>query len=406
MAGRNQSLSKIGLALAGGGPEGAIYEIGALRALDEALEGIDFTDLPTYVGVSAGAIVGACLANGLTPSHLARAVVTRLSSENPIQARTFFTPMFKQYARRGLMAPRLLLEAVWDYVRHRDAILQSFSRLSGAVPVALYDNAPIREYLQTVFRTEGCTDDFRQLRSHLTVVAADLDTAEARCFGDPGSDHIPISRAVQASSAMPGVYPPVEIEGHYYVDGVLLKTLHASVALEQDADLVICVNPIVPIDNRILPIDDARHAGFSMQNRSLVDEGLPMVLAQALRTIIHSRMRVGMAAYSPKYPDRDVVLFEPRREDSRMFVTYVFSFSARKWICEQAYRATRAELLERYDELSRIFGRHGIRLCRDVLEDPTRNIWEGLEMEEARPPVTHTLTRALNRLETLIDQRV
>ena len=187
---------------------------------------------------------------------------------------------------------------------------------------------------------------------------------------------------------------------------MMLKTLHASVALEQDADLVVCVNPIVPIDNPMLPIDIARRADVGVQNRSLVEEGLPMVLAQALRTIIHSRMRVGMAAYSPKYPDRDVVLFEPRREDSRMFFTYIFSFSARKWICEQAYRATRAEMLERYDELSAIFRRHGIRLCREVLEDQTRTIWDGLDLEEARPLVTHSLDRALNRLETLVEDRV
>jgi NTE family protein len=405
MAARNQSLSKIGLALAGGGPEGAIYEIGALRALDEALDGVDFTDLPIYVGVSAGAFVGACLANGLTPAHLASAVVSKLPYGNPIHARTFFTPTIKEYVRRGLMTPRLLVEAVWDYVTHWDAILQSFSRLSGAIPVAMFDNEPIRHYLQTIFSIEGRTDDFRKLRSRLTVVAADLDTAEARCFGEPDSDHIPISKAVQASSALPGVYPPVEIEGHHYVDGVLLKTLHASVALEQDADLVICVNPIVPIDNPIPPIDLAGHPDRSIPTRSLVDEGLPMVLAQALRTIIHSRMQVGMAAYSPRYPDRDVVLFEPRRSDSRMFFTYIFSFSARKWICEQAYRATRADLLERYEELSAIFNRHGIRLCREVLEDQTRTIWTGLNLEKARPAVTHSLDRALSRLETLVDSR-
>ncbi len=403
MAARTQAPSKIGLALAGGGPEGAIYEIGALRALDEALEGIDFTALPVYVGVSAGAFVGACLANGLTPSQLARAVVTQLPYGNPIHARTFFTPTFREYVRRGLMAPRLVLEAIWDYARHWDAILQSFSRLSGAVPASLFDNEPIRAYLETIFALEGRTDDFRHLPAELVVVAADLDTAEPRCFGEPGSDHIPISKAVQASSALPGIYPPVQIEGHYYVDGVLLKTLHASVALERDADLVICVNPIVPIDN---PIDLAPHAGLDIpaHNRSLVDEGLPMVLAQALRTIIHSRMQVGMAAYSPKYPDRDVVLFEPRREDSRMFFTYIFSFSARKAICEQAYRATRADLLARYEDLSAIFSRHGIRLCREVLEDPTRTVW-GQPAHDSRSEIARALDRALTLLEGLVEER-
>ncbi|MDH4352148.1 MAG: patatin family protein, partial [Gemmatimonadota bacterium] len=42
---------RIGLALAGGGPVGAVYEIGALRALEEAVVGIDFTALHVYVGV-------------------------------------------------------------------------------------------------------------------------------------------------------------------------------------------------------------------------------------------------------------------------------------------------------------------------------------------------------------------
>ena len=44
--------AKIALALAGGGPLGAIYEIGALCALDESLTGVDFTRLEHYVGVS------------------------------------------------------------------------------------------------------------------------------------------------------------------------------------------------------------------------------------------------------------------------------------------------------------------------------------------------------------------
>src|SRR5262245_51822700 len=61
---------RIALALAGGGPLGAIYEIGALCALDESLEGLDFTRLQHYIGVSAGAFVAAALANGMSPRQL------------------------------------------------------------------------------------------------------------------------------------------------------------------------------------------------------------------------------------------------------------------------------------------------------------------------------------------------
>jgi predicted acylesterase/phospholipase RssA len=46
--------SKVGLALAGGGPFGAVYELGVLLALQESLQGIELDDLDCYVGVSAG----------------------------------------------------------------------------------------------------------------------------------------------------------------------------------------------------------------------------------------------------------------------------------------------------------------------------------------------------------------
>ena len=45
---------RIALAIAGGGPLGALHEIGALRALERSLRGIDFNQLHHYVGVSAG----------------------------------------------------------------------------------------------------------------------------------------------------------------------------------------------------------------------------------------------------------------------------------------------------------------------------------------------------------------
>jgi NTE family protein len=399
MAGSNQSGSKIGLALAGGGPEGAIYEIGALRALDEALEGIDFTALPIYVGVSAGAFVGACLANGLTPAQLVKGVVQHLPYGNPMEARTFFTPHILEFLRRGMRMPWLLLDAVFDYATHGDSLLPSLSKLSGTVPVALFDNDPIRDYLRRVFNHQGRTDDFRKLKCRLTVVAADLDSAQAACFGEPGLDHVPISRAVQASAALPGLYPPVLIDGHYYVDGVLLKTVHASVALEKDADIVICINPIVPIDV-------SRASELGMHGRTLVEEGLPMVLSQTLRTIIHSRMLVGMASYAQRYPERDVVLFEPGADDSRMFFTYIFSFAARRAICERAYRVTRADLLRRFDELTAVFRGHGIRLCREVLEDTERDVWTGLgESTDRATPVTQALDQLLSRLEAVVENR-
>ena len=59
-----------GVALAGGGPLGGIYEVGALVALDEALCGLRLTECDVFVGVSSGAFFASGLANGLTPREM------------------------------------------------------------------------------------------------------------------------------------------------------------------------------------------------------------------------------------------------------------------------------------------------------------------------------------------------
>ena len=395
----------IGLALAGGGPEGAIYEIGALRALEEGIEGLDLNGLGVYVGVSAGAFIAANLANRLTPAQMCRAIVKHEPGEHPFVPETFFTPAFGEYLRGGLAVPRLLLESVTDFLAHPGdrTLLESMTRLSRALPIGLFDNKPIRQYLQKIYAMKGRTDDFRRLAQRLVVVAADLDSGSAVRFGEADQDDVPISRAVQASTALPGLYPPVEIGGRHYVDGVLLKTLHASVALEAGVDLLLCVNPIVPVNT-----DGVITTGL-MGSDQLVSRGLPTVLSQTFRTLIHSRMRVGMATYAQRYAQADVVLIEPAQDDYLMFFTNVFSFSARQQVANHAYQATRRELSRRRDELAPVLARHGLRLREEWLAEPSRDLWRGVGLVSAEgrepSPLGGRLGEALDRLERLVRRR-
>ena len=71
---------RLGIVCAGGGVTGAIYEIGALAALEDRLENVSITDFDVFVGVSAGAYISALLANGVTPGLLFRNV-TRSAGE-------------------------------------------------------------------------------------------------------------------------------------------------------------------------------------------------------------------------------------------------------------------------------------------------------------------------------------
>ncbi|MGQ7273813.1 patatin-like phospholipase family protein [Marinobacter sp. V034] len=360
----------IGLALGGGGPLGGIYEIGALRALDEALDGIDFNDLNVYVGVNAGSFVAANLANQMTTAQLCRIFVKNEAEVHPFHPEVFYRPAFAEIGRRLLAVPGLLASALGRFVDnpYDQSLLEALTILSQAAPAGLFDNEGLHEYLERAFSMLGRSNDFRQLRRSLYIVAADVESTEAVCFGAPGFDHVPISKAIQASTSSPGLYVPVEIDGRYYVDGTLRKGLHASVAFEDGADLVFAVNPQVPID-----ASAAVRAG-TMKPGALTQSGMPNVLAQTFRTMVYSRMQSGIAQYARDYPDKDIVLFEPTRDDAKLYFSNVFSFQSRRMVCEHAYQMTRRDLLERADELEATLAPYGITLRRDRLEDDQRTI--------------------------------
>ena len=366
---------RIGLALAGGGPMGIIYEIGALRALDEALDGANFNHLDVYVGVSAGAVVAACMVNELTTEELCRVFVHNEPSEYPFNPEIFMRPAVREYWQRLKAVPRLLFGSLWEFAKHPfdSGFLESLTSLSQALPTGVFDNEPIHRYLEHAFSFSGRTNEFNKLRQKLYVVAVDLDTGESVTFGGRGYDHVPISKAVQASTALPGLYPPVRIEDRYYVDGALIKTMHASVALNEGIDVLICINPLVPFDANL-----AAQTGAS-KHATLIHGGMPVVLSQTFRAIIHSRLQVGMSSYDTQYENTDVILFEPNRDDPKMFFANVFSFSSRQWICEHAYQTTRQDLLARRHELESVLGRHGITLRIDILEDQNRHFITDLE---------------------------
>jgi NTE family protein len=396
---------KIGLALAGGGPLGGIYEIGALLALNEAIAGLDFHDVDVYVGVSAGSLVAATLANGISVEEMGRLLVSRKGRPQRFDPTLFLRPNFGEYLHRAAKVPGLIVDGLWQFLRNplKQGLVESLGGLARAVPTAVFDNRPIERFLADLFSNRGMTNDFRKLRHKLFIVGVDLDTGEAVRFGTQGHDSVPISRAVQASTALPGLYPPVRIGGRYFVDGGLKRTLHASAALDEGVDLLFCVNPIVPYDASLAS------AGSGRRHDSLVEGGLPVVLSQTFRALVHSRMTVGMAKYESSYVDRDVVLFEPDSGDSKMFFANVFSYANRALVCQHAYRTTRRDLWQRRRHLAPIFERHGVTIKEAVLRDPERHFTSALSRRpdpmrigRYKNQVTNQLDQLLDRLEVVV----
>jgi predicted acylesterase/phospholipase RssA len=328
-------------------------------------------------------------------AQIARIYIANQSSRHPIRPSVFMRPALREYWRGASALPGALIDAISDLVRHPldIGLVGAAGNLQRAIPNAVFANEPLRRFLQGLYNSSGHTDDFRELKRRLHIVATNLDTGRPVVFGSAGHLDVPISTAVQASTALPGLFPPVEIDGEHFVDGGLLRTLHASVALDTEIELLLCLNPIVPFD--------ASRSTEAPERIRLFDKGLPVVLSQALRSLIHSRMEVGMARYDDLY-EKDVVLFEPKREDTLMFFSNVFSYANRRRVCEHAYQSTREDLWRRRKAIAPVLERHGIGLNTKVLRDRSRNystgFGESLEMPDYGN-LASRLNNALKRLE-------
>lgn len=395
---------RIGLALAGGGPLGAIYEIGALCALEESLQGLSFTQLHHYVGVSAGGFIAAGLANGMTPRELCAAFI-----ENDNKASEVFdpawlmVPAYGEFLRRSIMLPGLAASALWRSTLGGKSLLNAAEALGPALPTGIFSNDEIDTRLAKLFSKPGRTNDFRKLGARLTLVATNLDNGDAAPFGQPGWDHVPISKAVQASSALPGLFPPVEIDNHYFVDGALKKTMHAGVAMDEGMDLMFCLNPLVPFNATRTPElamnQRVMRRGLPREKQAIpriMSGGLPAVMSQTFRAMIHSRLELGMKHYERAYPDTDIVLLEPDHRDTDMFLANTFSYGQRREMAEHAYQKTRQMLRSRKTTLSAKLARHGVSLNMEVLDDSKRHL-------VAARAATTRIGRAIASLEEVME---
>jgi len=131
-----------------------------------------------------------------------------------------------------------------------------------------------------------------------------------------------------------------------------------------------------------------------------------MVLSQTFRTLLQSRMQVGLAKYAQQYAHSDQLIFEPNHDDAEVFFTNAFSYSSRQRVCEHAYRVTLRDLAQQRELLRPMLARLGLGLRDELLDAPAPSLMEGVR--NAYRPHTGTtarLSRALDDIEEIIEQR-
>jgi NTE family protein len=365
---RRRRRSKTALVLGGGGLTGGVYEIGALRALDLLSVRRTVNEFDVFVGTSAGSFVAAAIANGVTPEEMMRAIIRDQPSRFPdVRAGALLRPNYREFIGRGLRFPLRLAGVMRDLARDLGQVsaVDVVLALAEALPTGLYSGEGLERYVAEILADPERTDDFRRLRPELYLVATDLDSCERAVFGAEGLDHVPISRAVSASSALPMVYKPVEIDGREYVDGGLVSTTNLDIAVEAGAEFIVVVNPLVPY------IADPELAAGS--RRRISDMGFPQIGYQAFKLLAHQRLHELARRWEDRYPGVDIILIEPEPTDELMFRTNVMNFTSRVAIARHGFESVTLHLAHEYRHFKEICARHGIEISATRVQGVVRH---------------------------------
>ena len=354
--------SRAALVLGGGGFTGSVYEIGALRALDLLSVRHSVNEFDIYVGTSAGSFVAAAVANGVTPEEMMRVIVQQVPTPFPdARISSLLKPNYREFLTRGAKFPLRLAKLLHTLARDVGQIsaVDVVLGLADALPTGLYSADGIERYVSRVLSDPARTDDFRELRRELYVIATDLDSCQRMVFGAQDADDVPISKAVSASSAVPMIYKPVRIGNREYVDGGLVSTTNLDIAVERGAKFIVVVNPLVPYVNdmskRIPTLTGSRV-------RRVSDMGFPQIGYQAFKLIAHQRLHELARRWEERYPGVDIVLIEPDPADELMFQTSVLNFASRVDIARHGFESVTLQLAQDYQRFKRVAARHGIEI--------------------------------------------
>jgi NTE family protein len=369
--------SKTALVLGGGGFTGGVYEIGALRALDLLAVNSTVNDFDVYVGTSAGSFVASMLANGIGPDVMMQVINERVPSDlDDLDLDKVLKLNYLGFLQKAAMLPLRTAELIGRLIRMGDfSAIDVGVGLAEALPTGLYSGGGITDYVAQALADAGRVNDFRLLDRELYLTATDLDTCERIVFGEEGWRDVPISKAIECSTALPIVYKPVDLKGRQLVDGGIRSTTNVDVAVEKGAKFIVVVNPLVPFVN---DFEKTIPTVFGNRVRRVSDMGLPAIANQAFRLIAHARLHQAVEQWQEKYAGVDIVLLEPEPNDELMFGTPIMDYSRRLEIARHGFESVTATLAKDYDRYREIAERHGL----EISERRVRRVVERAAEEE------------------------
>jgi NTE family protein len=352
-------VKRVAVSLPGGAVSGALYQVGALAALEDGILGLE-EGFGTYIGHASGSVVAAALAGGITANRLYRALLDPADPFFPLERRhvlSFDPHEWQRTFKTAYLAFRHALPRLDPRkpsalsVSFGDRIIEELDRLEDSLPAGLLTLDRFERVIAEFFARREIPNMFPEMRRTLRIVAYDLDSGQRAVFGGTGLGRVPVSLACAASCAVPLFFSPVRIGDHHYIDGGLCSMTHFDVAREQGAEFTIVVNPRVPVSTRGEAVPTGHGVG-----RSVRDKGALWILNQSRRIASQAMLEREMTA-PPE--GMGVLLLEPHPEDAVLFLKNTRSFEGRRVVLEHAYRTTRARLsswLEKHAEFAERLG--------------------------------------------------
>ena len=226
---------KIALVLGGGGARGGAH-LGVIRVLEENNIPIDM-----IIGTSMGSIVGGLYAAGISPDGVQE--------------------FFEEIDWVGLFQDRPSEEYLHFRRKLDQERLMSFEMgvKDGDIemPRGVIAGQKLGFELKKLFLPTSHITDFDKLSIPFRAVSADLGTGEAVVHSKGN-----LSDAIRASISIPGVFPPVELDGRILVDGGIVNNVPVEVAKEMGADIIIAVDVGSPLGD---PKEIKSMIGVAMQ---------------------------------------------------------------------------------------------------------------------------------------------
>jgi NTE family protein len=225
--------------LGAGGLVGQAFSTGVLSALEE-LTDFDARSADLLVGTSAGSLVAAALAAGLSGRDMAaEALGAPVSADGRRLREAGRARRLPREPEAALpvsgprpLAPGALLAAV-----RRPWAVRPGALASSLLPAGKVSTQGISRNVQGM-HTAGWPD--RELR----ICAVRARDGRRVVFGSPGAPEVDVGTAVAASCAIPGWFRPVVAHGETYVDGGAHSPTNADVTLASRPELVVIVSPM------------------------------------------------------------------------------------------------------------------------------------------------------------------